>query len=361
MFLQIENDAVIGSILDHFDAKIIDVLPIKEVAEINPATKDPKRDAFKDFFPCVPDELKLLPQWVCWRYVIKRKGEKPSKIPFQINGDYAKTNAPTTWTDYETVCNHRGEFDGIGFVFSDTDPLTGIDLDNCIMNGEIKKWAIPIIEAFKPVSYMEISPSKSGLKIWTQAKYHKTAPHKVHIKPHEDDAIECYDNARFFTVTGEGEGVIGNGQSVVDRVVDYMLRKKEKNSPNPRHVPNVPHVRKAIGKSATEVKELIQRSAQVYKFDALMAGNIKAYGSHSEADQALCSILAFWTQDASVIDTIFRESGLYRNKWDEKHKSDGSTYGEMTIERALSFNTTTYTAKKRHYKTATQRGRLSWL
>jgi primase-polymerase (primpol)-like protein len=52
---------------------------------------------------------------------------------------------------------------------------------------------------------------------------------------------------------------------------------------------------------------------------------------------ALCSLLAFWTGgDTHQIDRLFRDSGLYREKWDEVHFSDGATYGERTIERAIA-------------------------
>lgn len=37
---------------------------------------------------------------------------------------------------------------------------------------------------------------------------------------------------------------------------------------------------------------------------------------------ALCSVLAFYTQDAAQIDRIYRGSGLARDKWDEKHGAD---------------------------------------
>jgi predicted RNase H-like nuclease (RuvC/YqgF family) len=36
------------------------------------------------------------------------------------------------------------------------------------------------------------------------------------------------------------------------------------------------------------------------------------------------------------MDRLFRQSGLLREKWDEVHFADGSTYGEKTIERAIS-------------------------
>jgi primase-polymerase (primpol)-like protein len=52
---------------------------------------------------------------------------------------------------------------------------------------------------------------------------------------------------------------------------------------------------------------------------------------------ALCSLLAFWTGgDEQQMDSLFRDSGLMREKWDEVHYADGSTYGEKTIERAVA-------------------------
>ena len=72
--------------------------------------------------------------------------------------------------------------------------------------------------------------------------------------------------------------------------------------------------------------------------DALYHGDWKGrYPSQSEADLALCSKLAFWFQkDAERVDKIFRMSSLLRPKWDEKHHGDGSTYGQKTVEMAVS-------------------------
>lgn len=64
------------------------------------------------------------------------------------------------------------------------------------------------------------------------------------------------------------------------------------------------------------------------------------YGSQSEADSALCMILAFWTRDPEQIDRLFRQSALYRPKWDEQHGDQ--TYGAMTITRALEKQTEHY-------------------
>jgi putative DNA primase/helicase len=72
------------------------------------------------------------------------------------------------------------------------------------------------------------------------------------------------------------------------------------------------------------------------KFSALWRGDDCNYPSASEADAALCSMLAFWTnKDATRIDRLFRHSGRMREKWVEIH--DGvRTYGAMTVDFAIA-------------------------
>lgn len=68
-----------------------------------PALSAPKdEDTFTDPFPAVDAELKEKQQWVLWMSEI-RDG-KPTKIPYQVNGQKAKSNDRTTWTDYRAVC-----------------------------------------------------------------------------------------------------------------------------------------------------------------------------------------------------------------------------------------------------------------
>lgn len=59
------------------------------------------------------------------------------------------------------------------------------------------------------------------------------------------------------------------------------------------------------------------------------------YGSQSDADMALLSILAFWCGcDEEQMDRIFRTSGLMRDKWDRKQA--GSTYGAISIRNTVN-------------------------
>lgn len=345
----------------------------EEVPHYNPA----------DPYPAVPAELKTRPQWVVWLYHLKPGDDKPSKILYQTNGWAASTSDPKTWTTYSLAlacyqkhtAGQRFEYRyrdnpntpyqhltcdlaGIGYVFSPEDPLSGVDLDNCIdENGKLKPWAVPIVNKLKPVSYGEVSPNNHGIKFWTDAQMPEIAKHKVYLDEANGEAIEAYDSRRYFTVTGRGKGQIADGQAVIDWLV------KEYMTPEPTPVRTPQPTPQANFKTADEVIQRLRQSRQSHKFDALMRGDTTGYGSQSEADIALCSVIGFWTQDAPVIDTIFRQSKLYRAKWDEKHRTDGTTYGEMTIEKALSGGREVYTPRRaRRARRRNQRGsRFQWL
>ena len=57
-------------------------------------------------------------------------------------------------------------------------------------------------------------------------------------------------------------------------------------------------------------------------------------GDHSSADLALCRYLAFYANgDYYTVDTLFRQSGLYREKWDQRRGN--TTYG-TTIAKAIA-------------------------
>ncbi len=154
----------------------------------------------------VPAELRALKQWVLWK-VVDRDGEK-TKVPFQANGLRAKSNDPSTWASFDE-CRKLlalGSWSGIGFMFSDTDPYCGIDLDGCRNpeTGRVAEWAKAIVLAFG--SYAEVSPSRTGIKIWARAAW-KHDGHKMPVdEPSVSDknpAIEIYDRLRYFAVTGD--------------------------------------------------------------------------------------------------------------------------------------------------------------
>lgn len=159
----------------------------------------------------VPAQLKERRQWMLWR------DEYGTKVPYQTNGHRAKPNDPTTWTDFDEVCGNSH----IAFCFSPDDPFCGVDLDDCITDGIWEPWAQEILNKFEGVAYAEISPSGHGVKLITIAK----KAEKTRCK--NNKGVECYDFARFWTITGNVVGDkfrdIGNGQEAIDWLLSTHL------------------------------------------------------------------------------------------------------------------------------------------
>jgi primase-polymerase (primpol)-like protein len=149
----------------------------------------------------VPDDLRERDQWVLWRY--EERNGKGAKVPYQVDGRRASSVDPGTWTSFEAVTDEwrrkpRG-YAGSGFVFSAADPFCGIDLDDSLdAELKVKPWASGIVERFGD-TYMEISPSGQGLKIWVRG----AVPANLAGVSVGDGQIEIYDHARYFAVTGQ--------------------------------------------------------------------------------------------------------------------------------------------------------------
>ena len=157
-------------------------------------------------FDSIPMELKRIPRWVMWKFVEVGEGDTKrwSKLPSQPNGQSARSNDPSTWTDFLAVQQAyqqpSSRFDGIGFVFDDSDNLAGVDLDDCYDNetGEFTNMALELIAA-KVEGYAEVSPSGTGIKIFTRANLQSA--HVDHTL-----GLEVYNRGRYFTVTGHHVG-----------------------------------------------------------------------------------------------------------------------------------------------------------
>ena len=148
----------------------------------------------------VPDDLSERDQWVLWRY--EERNGRATKVPYQVIHRPASSTDPATWASYEAVTNAWGRapsrYAGPGFVFSAQDPFCGIDLDDALdAEGNVKSWALGIVERFSD-TYLEISPSGAGLKIWARG----SVPANLAGVSVGTGQIEIYDRARYFAVTG---------------------------------------------------------------------------------------------------------------------------------------------------------------
>ena len=147
----------------------------------------------------IPDDLAELDRWVLWR--MESAQGQATKVPYSVRGYKARSTYPGDWAPFERALSawrrEPQRYSGLGFVFSKTDGLVGIDIDDCLHNGRVKQWACGIVERFFD-TYMEISPSGEGIKIWARGALAANIPG---IKV-GDGQIEMYGHARYFTVTG---------------------------------------------------------------------------------------------------------------------------------------------------------------
>ena len=80
----------------------------------------------------IPSELLEYKQWILWRRT--EVNGRIAKLPISPwSGKLAACDKPQTWSTYRHVCYAGRKFrsDGIGFVFTSSDPFCGIDLDQC--------------------------------------------------------------------------------------------------------------------------------------------------------------------------------------------------------------------------------------
>jgi putative DNA primase/helicase len=269
--------------------------------------------------------MKDLNQWVCWRSE-KRDG-KLTKVPYSPrSGLRARSDNPDSWgtlVEAEQAAE-RDDYDGIGFVFAARDPFCGVDLDSCVdpEMGEIEPWASEIVEGLD--SYTEFSPSGRGLHIMVQAKLPPGGNRK--------DRIELYDRGRFFTVTMRR--LPGTSRRIEDRQEEVDALHARLFLPEEQQAPAKPATHdsaKAGGLADAEVLRRAMSSRSGVRFAKLWAGDRSGYASDSEADLALCSMLAFWVgPDEERIASLFARSGLDREKWNRED------YRQRTISRALA-------------------------
>ena len=276
----------------------------------------------------IPHQMKVLEQWVCFKLEWDEKNKKWDKIPKNpLTGGGAMSNKPSTWADFSTAlqCFSSGNFSGLGFMFAKESGIYGIDIDGCFIDGVMSHEAQEIIGTMQ--SYTERSPSGKGIHIIAKGVLPPGGRRK--------GKFEMYDCGRFFTVTGwhvQSTSIEINERTTEVAIVHAKYIAKSE-SASPRAI--LPQ--SYINITDAELIDKILKSKQCFDFQSLWDGNTDKYnGDDSAADMALCNLLAFWTgRDHSRMDALFRQSNLYRPKWDERHFSDGTTYGNHTINKAI--------------------------
>jgi len=290
----------------------------------------------------IPEELRQRTQWVNWKLEPRPGETKVTKVPYSPrSGKRASSTRAATWTGFDVALREyasRKEYSGIGFVFSPADEYTGIDLDKCIdpETGEVLDWGRRFIDLLN--SYTEVSPSGTGVKVWVRGKPPGAKHKQTGFGPDGEGAVEVYDRARFFTMTGrrlaECPDQVQDRQPELERFYSEVFGDGQRETRKARWEASAEPVE-------LEDAELLQKARAAKngaEFERLWRGDTGGYnGDDSRADLALCRHLAFWTGgDERRIDRLFRQSGLMREKWERED------YRQRTLAKALEGMTEFY-------------------
>ena len=280
----------------------------------------------------IPEQLIAEPRWVLWQYQ-PVKG-KYTKIPVQPDGSAASSTDPSTWASFDFVQSayFTGGFDGIGFVFNG-DGVSGFDFDYCINgDGILEPKVAGYLEQLD--TYCEITPSGSGVHAIVICGELPGPDRKA-------GSCEIYRDARYFTVTGRRlEGALAEvnacDEAAAAVYLDIFAERIAKRSAA-AHAGANGNCNGVSPISSLDDAQLLDRARKAKNGDRFAAlydrGDSSGQGfpSQSEADLALCSMLAFWCgRDAGRIDALFRGSALMRDKW---LRDD---YRERTLSEAIA-------------------------
>ena len=285
----------------------------------------------------IPVEMKERNQWVCWKYILVN--DRKTKIPITPNtGRKARANDASTWGTYEDAVEMSKYYDGIGFVFSKEDDFVGIDIDHCIdSNGAVKEFAANVIRAAD--SYTEISPSGTGIHIIGKGKLPGNFSGKRTLE------IEVYQSMRFFTMTrkpfDESHTEIKDVQPLLDFLFKEVFKEEDKETTQKKAGYKVDFDAEAANSSDYDFLENVlfrQKDGDLLR--SLFNGeNPKFGGDRNRNDLFFCNKIN-WANgnDLAQTDRIFRSSGRMRPKWDEKHYSNGDTYGQALLRKSVHMN-----------------------
>lgn len=279
------------------------------------------------------DELKSQKIWLCWNYET-RKGKR-TKVPISASGTATGTNSEYahTWVTYDEAIKAADKhgYNGVGFTIPQG--YFFLDIDHKELTDPFVQL---MLERFN--SYAEYSVSGGGIHIYGKCDIDRVPTYldkdgKLRLdkafymkNPHNSTELYCGGiTNRFSVYTGN---VIHNVplKECTDALLvtlDKDMRRKQKAKYSEK--------RDSDDRELFDIVANLLKQKNGEKFRKLYCdGDFSNYGSQSEADCALCAMIAFRTgADPEMIDRVFRSSALYREKWER------DDYREATIEKGI--------------------------
>ena len=293
---------------------------------------------------CNPEGLRAYPEAVrdlpyCnWRYE-EVKGQQ-RKVPYNpFTGTKACSNRIETMTTLENALAVVARYDGV--IVKVSGKVGFIDIDKCVReDGSLDERAQRILSLL-PDTMVEYSPSGRGLHVIffvPEGYVFDSDEYYVNNKEiHVENYFPGYNN-QLMTMTGN---LYRDGSMEVTIEQLMLFEETFMKRPEQSLAPSVPVPEGGSILTDEEVFLKASHSATGQKFVDYYNGDWEKYGgdnpnwTHSEADYGLCSMLAFYCRgDMEQMDRIFRESGLMRDKWDERRGD--STYGRNTMKKAIA-------------------------
>ena len=272
------------------------------------------------------EKLKQMPIWICWN--LKTVKGKKTKVPCAASGGVTGTTKEYahTWVTYDeaAAAMRKHGYTGIGFIIPEG--VFFIDKDHIDLNDPIVQKLLKLFPTYAERSFSGDGVHSYGFCDLSRipVKDNKLNPDIYYTKnPH--NGTEVYIGSltnRFAAFTGD----VVQDLPLVD-CTDALLAlleedmRKDKYSKSREEKPDE-LIDEVIDEDDPRIEDIItalrwDRNAP--KFVRLFDnGDITGYGSQSEADAALCAIIAFRAgPNPALIDAIFRQSALYRDdKWE---------------------------------------------
>lgn len=260
----------------------------------------------------LPKELRELPQWC-----VAGKDKAPY-VADQSGSLYHASPIQGPWLTFDDACNLAKKYNvGVGFILTENDPYTCIDLDvketddKITTQEELDRYS-QIVTAFN--SYTELSTSGKGVHIWVRGDIGKGARRQ---------GVEIYSKERFIICTGNTIGQITykcednaithvvNAITLPIRENNYLLEllvselRSETSS-------TIELVEIEETSRDNEIINKLLDAANSTKFTELCKGEWKKYSypSQSEADLALMSMFAFYSKSNEQCKRLFRMTEL---------------------------------------------------
>ena len=292
------------------------------------------------------EDLMKMPVWVCMR--IECANGKKRKVPYDVFGQKTGTDASSqkTWVTYKEAVQavKVQNFDGIGFVVPPG--YMFLDIDHREKDDPLVQ---ELLQRFH--TYTEESFSGDGLHLYGRCQLDKLPTvidkntGKMTIsddfyKKNPHNHLELYIGGttnRYAVYTGRAINhlAVADCTEAVITTLDKDMRKPQKKRAQSTQTEFQNEAAEIQQPTPTpEVDQVVlklMRQKNAMKFCSLyISGDTHGYNSDSEADLALCSMIAFATGDCpELIDQVFRSSALYRPKWER------SDYRDNTIKTAL--------------------------